>query len=133
MFDKSLTYICRSFLAFMSVMLIAYPLFASPLPKDFSAVYIFSRNGMNMGIVKRNLHAASDNKYVFESVSEATGFISLFVRDTITERSIWTYVNGKPRPVQGQITGRALRCPGGCSSFNPGVGRLKPFGNNGLR
>lgn len=101
MFDKSLTSICRSlFLTFMSVISMSQSLFASPLPEDFSVVYIFSRNGMNMGIVKRSLHAASDNKYVFESVSEATGFISLFVRDTITERSVWTYINGKPRPMQ---------------------------------
>ena len=100
MFDKYLKNICCPLLAFLGVISIWQTAVAEPLPRSFSASYEFSRNGLNVGYVKRNLHVSSDGGYTFESVSEATGFISLFVRDKIFEHSIWTYANNRPRPSQ---------------------------------
>lgn len=73
---------------------------AAPLPDDFTVTYDFSRNSLNVGKVIRRLHKADDGMYVFESVSEATGFIALFVRDEILERSKWIYAHDRPKPLQ---------------------------------
>jgi len=100
MFDKFLTYIRYTLLTIPFLISMWQPVVADPLLQEFDVVYTFTRNGMNIGKLNHSLHAASDDKYVLESVSEATGFISLFVRDKIIERSIWTYINGKPRPLQ---------------------------------
>ena len=100
MFEKFLANICCSLLICLTVISIWQPAVADPLPRKFSVIYNFTRNGMNVGDVKRNLRTSSEGGYIFESVSEATGFISLFVRDKIIERSIWSYTNDRPRPSQ---------------------------------
>jgi len=99
MFNQSLTNIYRSLLMILLTISAHQQLIAEPLPQNFTASYSFSRNGMNVGEVKRSLRRSNDGMYVFESVSEATGFISLFVGDKIIERSMWTYVNNRPQPL----------------------------------
>ena len=99
MFNRPLTNIYRFFLIFLSAIGASQTTIASPVLQEFNVIYSFTRNGMNVGEVKRTLRTSSDGRYTFESVSEATGFISLFIRDRIIERSTWSYVNDKPRPL----------------------------------
>jgi len=98
MVNKPLTNICCILLISLSAINVCQPANADSLPQAFNAVYSFTRNGMSVGEVKRTLRTSSDGTYIFESVSQATGFISLFVRDKIIERSSWSYINNKPRP-----------------------------------
>ena len=100
MFNKTASNISLALFAFLSATTVCQFVIANPLPQDFRASYTFTRNGMHVGEVKRSLRAANDGMYIYESVSEATGFISLFINDKIIERSTWAYVNDKPQPLQ---------------------------------
>ena len=66
----------------------------------FDATYRLTRNGLKIGEVRRTLRRGDGDSFVFESVSRATGLVSLLLRDEITERSRWTYDNaGNVRPL----------------------------------
>lgn len=100
MSNKIVTNVYCALLTLLSAVTACQPAIASPQLQDFNVVYTFSRNGMNVGEVKRSLRTSNDGRYIFESVSEATGFISLFVRDKIVERSTWTYTSNRPQPLE---------------------------------
>ena len=101
MFNKTSFFnIPLTLFVFLSAITVSQFVTANPLPQDFRASYTFTRNGMRVGEVKRSLRATSDGMYIYESVSEATGFMSLFINDKIIERSTWAYVKDKPQPLQ---------------------------------
>ncbi len=72
---------------------------ASPLP-SFEAHYTLSFNGLNVATVVRSLRPDGAKQYIFESVTEPTGVLSIVRDDRIREVSQWVYAdNGTVRPV----------------------------------
>ncbi len=71
----------------------------APFP-NFSAEYVLKRNGVSLGNATRSLRTAGEGRYIFESVTYATGMIAWFVKDRIEERSIWTFHEGQVRPLE---------------------------------
>lgn len=70
------------------------PLLSLPAPAqaavpEFSAAYVFERGRITVGETRIQLERTKDGIYRYTSVSEATGFISLFVNDVIREESIY--------------------------------------------
>jgi hypothetical protein len=70
---------------------------AAPIP-DFTAHYSAYRAGFRVIRSRVSLRRQGD-RYVYTSFSEPVGLISLFVHETITEHSIWTYHDGGVRPL----------------------------------
>lgn len=75
-------------LATLSPLLIA-PVSVQAAVPEFSAVYVFERGRMTVGETRMQLEHTRDGIYRYTSVSEAKGFISLFVNDVIREESIY--------------------------------------------
>ena len=67
---------------------------------SFSADYVLKRNGITLGNATRSLRPASDGRYIFESLTYATGVIAWFVKDRIEERSTWALNGGQVRPLE---------------------------------
>lgn len=72
---------------------------SAPFP-NFSAEYVLKRNGLPLGNATRSLRSLGNGRYVFESVTYATGMIAWLVKDRIEERSTWTFSNGLLRPLE---------------------------------
>lgn len=69
----------------------------APMP-DFSAQYSAYRAGFRVIRSHVTLRRQGDH-YVYTSFSEPVGLVSLFIHETITERSVWTYHGGGIRPL----------------------------------
>lgn len=80
-------------LPLLLAVLVTPPALADPtaLPRQFTAHYDFTRNGMLLGEVTRTLRAGDDGNYVYESLSRASSVISWFVKDKLLERSVWQW------------------------------------------
>ena len=72
---------------------------AAPFP-NFSADYVLKRNGLSLGNATRSLRSIGNGRYVFESITYATGMIAWLVKDRIEERSTWTFSGGQLRPLE---------------------------------
>lgn len=68
------------------------------LPRPFTAEYLFSYNGMNVGEMRRTFRAEGNDTYVYESMSQATGMLEWFVKDRLHERSEWLWDGKRIRP-----------------------------------
>lgn len=87
-------------LATIALFLFAVTATGGTLPERFTAIYIVKKGFMDIGEVKRTLTPQGNGKYLFESVTSTTGMASWVVKGTITERSIWSLVNGMIQPQQ---------------------------------
>lgn len=70
---------------------------ASPELSPFRAAYTLSRAGVSVGTVLRTLRRESNGTYTYESQSQSTGMMSVFLKDRILERSHWQVVNDTVR------------------------------------
>lgn len=69
-------------------------------PPPFTAQYKLYADGFPVGKATRNLTSIANGKFLFETIAETTGFISLFKKIRISERSKFKWVNGKIRPLE---------------------------------
>lgn len=94
----------RARLAFTAALVcVALDLTAAPGSAEevatFEATYEVRQSGLQVGVMRRSVRAESPERYVYESVSHATGPVALFVRERVVERSVWTLEDGRPRPL----------------------------------
>ena len=80
-----------------------------PLP--FTAIYKLYVNDIPVGKGSRSLTKISADKFRFETVGETTGLAALIQKLRIEERSVFTRINGKIRPLEYTYrqTGRKSR------------------------
>jgi len=71
-----------------------------PSVETFDISFDFSHNGVHAAIMDRSLRAAEDGTYVIETRSHTDGWVSFFLKDRIVERSVWTFHDGRPRPLR---------------------------------
>ena len=69
-------------------------------PPPFTALYKLYINGIPIGKGSRSLTQVSADKFVFETVGETTGLAALVQTLRIEERSVFTRINGKVRPLE---------------------------------
>lgn len=65
----------------------------------FSAAYEVYRNGIYLGTTHRTLKPGQDTRWVYTSVTEPKGVVSLFVSDTVKERSEFRKTDHRIRPL----------------------------------
>ena len=69
--------------------------------EPFAATYVLKRIGMSVGEVRRQLTQQPDGTFQFSAHSRSTGIMSLFVRDVVTEQSIFRFDNqGNMQPLE---------------------------------
>jgi hypothetical protein len=66
-------------------------------PPPFTAHYTISKGSIPIGELTRTLSAEGKDNYVYESITEPGGLLSLLVREKIVERSVWDYKDGAIR------------------------------------
>ena len=71
-----------------------------PSVETFDISFDFSHNGVHAAIMDRSLRAGEDGTYVIETRSHTDGWVSIFLKDRIVERSVWTFHDGRPRPLR---------------------------------
>jgi hypothetical protein len=71
---------------------------STPGLRPFKAEYALYHDNTKLGEVIRTLSQNDKGDYIFESISNTTGWVRLFVKDEIIERSVFTLVDGNPRP-----------------------------------
>lgn len=67
-------------------------------PDRFSAEYLLKAQGSTVGESRWELAAGEDGLYVYQKRSASAGLLSLFRKQTVTERSEWRYRDGEMRP-----------------------------------
>ena len=73
---------------------------AAAAPQAFSAQYTVNKGGIPIGEMTRTLNPQTDGRYDYESVTVASGLLSLLVKDKIIEHSLWDYHNGAIRALE---------------------------------
>lgn len=69
----------------------------------FTATYVLKRVGMSVGEVRRRLELRADGTFLFSADSRSTGIASLFLRDVVTEQSLFRLDDrGKMQPLEYQ-------------------------------
>jgi len=69
------------------------------LPEPFTGVYSFSKDGIVVGETVRTLTRIDEQRFLFKSVSHATGLQAWMIKGRLVEQSEWVNHNGRPRPV----------------------------------
>jgi len=69
-------------------------------PPLFTAEYTLYAKGFPMGEGTRSLKMRSDGAFIFESLGETTGLVSLFKKVHLEERSVFIKIDGKIRPLE---------------------------------
>ncbi len=69
-------------------------------PPPFTALYKLYINSIPVGKGSRSLTRVNPDKWVFETVGETTGLAALIQAIRIEERSVFTRINGKIRPLE---------------------------------
>lgn len=68
---------------------------ATPLPQSFTARFSVTAKGITVARSDWQLKPAGSGHYVYQSQTEATGIVALFHDERVTERSEWTYHDGR--------------------------------------
>ncbi|OGT20513.1 MAG: hypothetical protein A2V90_05625 [Gammaproteobacteria bacterium RBG_16_57_12] len=76
------------------------PLLAEPVMRGFEAVYTLKRESLTIGQTVNTLSRDNTGRYVFESSTVPVGIAAMFVKDKIMERSLWTFHDNQPRPIE---------------------------------
>lgn len=66
----------------------------------FSATYNLTRAGVSIGKVLRTLSRQDDGTYVYESQSQSSGVLAIFLKDRVTERSRWQITDDTVRSIE---------------------------------
>lgn len=84
---------------------------ALALPDAFRAEFTVTSNGTRIGRTVWTLEPQEDGRYLFRSVTRATGLLSLLFSGERTEESLWTLHDGRVRPLEYRYvrTGRKSR------------------------
>jgi hypothetical protein len=72
---------------------------ADRLPGFFEVTYTLHSKGTQFAEMNRSFTHAGNGKYIFRSVTHATGFFSLFRKDNIIEESQWSVNEPQLRPL----------------------------------
>lgn len=73
---------------------------AAAAPQAFNAQYTVNKGGIPIGEMTRTLSKQAGGQYSYESVTVASGLLSLLVREKIVERSVWDYKDGAIRALE---------------------------------
>src|SRR3569623_3768755 len=68
--------------------------------RAFTAEYALKRNGVTLGTAPRSLRPLKDNRYLYASVTYASGMIAWFVKDRIDESSTFVMQGDRIRPLE---------------------------------
>lgn len=71
---------------------------AAPQLSGFTASYTLSKGTLTVGELQRSLTPLDDGKFKFESAMHVTGLVAVFVKDELSESSVWSYHNEQIRP-----------------------------------
>jgi uncharacterized protein DUF3108 len=82
------------------VLLYLISAYALALPERFTADYVISTLGLEIGETRRTLQRASEERFVFESVTRPRGILALILKDHLTERSLDSVRGGVVRPLE---------------------------------
>jgi len=88
----------RSVFLLLLLSLLLPAAFATPQPARFTAHYTMSKGSIPLGEVQRLLTPAGNGQFKFESTMQATGLIASFLKDQISESSLWTFQNEQVKP-----------------------------------
>lgn len=69
-------------------------------PQNFTAQYTVNKGGIPIGEMTRTLKPQTGGRYDYESVTTASGLLSLLVKDKIIEHSLWDYHDGAIRALE---------------------------------
>jgi len=73
---------------------------ADELPPAFTAIYKVYAKGLSIGESQRQLSFQKDGKGVLEGKTSSSGVFALLRDDSLQERSVFSLVNGKVRPLE---------------------------------
>ena len=73
---------------------------AAAAPQAFTAQYTVNKGGIPIGEMTRTLNQQAGGRYNYESVTTASGLLSLLVKDKIIEQSLWDYHDGAIRALE---------------------------------
>lgn len=73
---------------------------AAAAPHTFTAQYTVNKGGIPIGEMTRTLSRQVGGRYSYESVTTASGLLSLLVKDKIIEQSLWDYHDGAIRALE---------------------------------
>lgn len=83
-------------LAFLLALL---PALAAADLTEFSASYSFERGRISVGETRMKLERSKDDIWRYTSSAQATGMVSLFVKDVLSEESLFRYDGGQFWPI----------------------------------
>ncbi len=69
-------------------------------PQAFTAHYGVYKAGIPIGEMTRTLKRLADGRYDYESVTTASGVLSLLVKEKIVEHSLWDYRDGAAQALE---------------------------------
>ena len=83
----------------------------SPVPERFFALFHVLNNGSHVGEARWTLEPVDGGRFELRSVTEARGLWSLLLAGERVERSLWTWRDGRPAPLEYRYTwtGRKAR------------------------
>ena len=70
---------------------------ATPAIPLYHATYSLERNDLHIGNAEFSVTRNANGSYAYQSVTQASGLLSLFLHTVITETSHFTVTNGQPR------------------------------------
>ncbi len=86
-----------------SIILVAFsllPLGTAASMEPFKAEYRVSLGGLKLGSAKTELSQSQEGHFVFKKQAKANGLARMFISDSISERSEWRLVDGRPTAVR---------------------------------
>lgn len=75
----------------VACLLALLPLSVPAMPPQYTADYVFERGRITVGETRMQLERSKDDIFRYTSTASATGFVGLFVRDTLREESIFHF------------------------------------------
>ena len=73
---------------------------AAAAPQAFTAQYTVNKGGIPIGEMTRTLNPQTGGRYHYESITTASGLLSLLVKDKFIEHSLWDYHDGAIRALE---------------------------------
>jgi hypothetical protein len=93
-------------IGFLAVLVFILPLPTGASMKPFKVDYVISMGGLRLGDAQVELSRVGDGQYVYKKMAESNGLASLFISDSITERSEWRLVEGQAKAMRFESSER---------------------------
>lgn len=85
---------------FITALLLALlPLTSAAELAEFSAKYSFERGRISVGETRMQLQRSNDNIWRYTSSAQATGVVAVFIKDILSEESLFRHEDGKFWPI----------------------------------